>query len=82
MIFGFILILVGFGFILLVCPLPFNLRVTWAAASLVAPLASVILVLNQCLAPCTLDEKLTRTDVVATAVIVGGGACHSLRHTL
>lgn len=75
MIFGFIispLWVLGF-FLLVICPLPFNLlAVTWAAASLVAPLASVTLVLNQCLAPCTLNEKLTRTDIVATAVIVFG----------
>lgn len=75
MVFGFIISpLWILGFVLLViCPLPFNLlAVTWAAASLVAPLASVTLVLNQCLAPCTLNEKLTRTDVAATAVIVSG----------
>ena len=75
MVFGFIispLWVLGF-FLLVICPLPFNLlAVTWAAASLVAPLASVTLVLNQCLAPCTLDEKLTRTDIMATAVIVFG----------
>jgi hypothetical protein len=75
MFFGFIVSpLWVLGFVLLViCPLPFNLlAVTWAAASLVAPLASVTLVLNQCLAPCTLNEKLTRTDIAATAVIVAG----------
>ena len=62
MFFGFIVSPMWIlGFVLLVlCPLPFNLlAVTWAAASLVAPLASVTLVLNQCLAPCTLNEKLT-----------------------
>ena len=31
-----------------------------AAASLVAPLSSVTLVLNQLFAPCTLNERLTR----------------------
>ena len=75
MLFGFIMApLWVMGFLLLVLvPLPFNLMaVTWAAASLVAPLASVTLVINQILAPCTLGETLTRTDVLATAVIVVG----------
>jgi len=75
MVFGFIispLWILGF-FLLVILPLPFNLlAVTWAAASLVAPLSSVTLVLNQLFAPCTLNERLTRTDVIATAVIVGG----------
>ncbi len=60
---------------LLIClvPLPFNLMaVTFAAASLVAPLASVTLVLNQVLAPVALGERLSRSDVTGTVVIVGG----------
>jgi len=72
---GFILAplwIMGFTFITIV-PLPFNLMaVTWAAASLVAPLTSVTLVLNQILAPFTLGEKVTRVDMLGTAVIVSG----------
>ena len=62
------------GFLLIVLvPLPFNLMaVTWAAASLVAPLASVTLVLNQILAPALLGETLGRTDIIGTVVIVSG----------
>jgi hypothetical protein len=64
--------MLGFLLICLV-PLPFNLMaVTFAAASLVAPLAAVTLVLNQILAPIALGETLTRVDVLGTAVIVGG----------
>ena len=72
---GFILAplwMVGFLLICLV-PLPFNLMaVTWAAASLVAPLASVTLVLNQILAPAMLGETLGRADIIGTVVIVSG----------
>jgi hypothetical protein len=73
--FGFIMApLWIMGFLLLVLvPLPFNLMaVTWAAASLIAPLAAVTLVINQVLAPFTLDESLSRVDVVATVIIVAG----------
>lgn len=64
--------IIGFLLICLV-PLPFNLMaVTFAAASLVAPLASVTLVLNQILAPFALGETLSRADIVGTIVIVAG----------
>ena len=63
---------IGFLLICLV-PLPFNLlAVTFAAASLVAPLASVTLVLNQVFAPVVLGETLSRTDIAGTVVIVCG----------
>ena len=72
---GFILAPLWMAGFLLIClvPLPFNLMaVTWAAASLVAPLASVTLVLNQILAPAMLGETLGRLDIVGTVVIVSG----------
>jgi hypothetical protein len=64
------------GFLLLVVvPLPFNLvAVTLAGMSIMAPFSALPLVFNQLIAPCLLPEKLSRSDIYATAVIVGGVA--------
>lgn len=63
-----------FGFVLLVVlPLPFNMvAVTLAGMSIMAPFSGLPLVFNQLIAPCLLPEKLTKSDVVATGVIVLG----------
>jgi len=61
---GFLLII--FGTLMDVVALAF------AAQSLVAPLAGLSLVFNVLLAPCFLDEVVTRIDLIATGVILLG----------
>jgi len=61
---GFLLII--FGTVLDVVALAF------AAQSLVAPLAGLSLVFNVLIAPCFLEEVVTRIDLVATAIILLG----------
>jgi len=59
--------------VMIIVPLPFDfVAFSLAAASILVPFAGVTLAMNQALAPKMLNEKLTRTDIVATCVILFG----------
>jgi len=62
------------AFLLMVLlPLPFDfVALALAAQSLLVPFAGLTIVLNQMLAPCMLDEHLTRVEIIATAIILAG----------
>ena len=60
----------------------------FAAQSLVAVFAGFTLICNQIMAPCILKERLSKIDVVASAIVVGGTTVatifgsHELEHLL
>lgn len=45
---------------------------SFAAQSIVVPFAGLTIMLNQLIAPCILDEKLTKKDMVASVFVFGG----------
>ncbi len=45
---------------------------SYAAQSIVVPFAGLTIMLNQLLAPCILDEKLTKKDMIASVFIFSG----------
>jgi len=62
------------GFLIMVLlPLPANMAaIALAPQSIVEPFSALTVVLCQVSAPCMLHERLSRTDIVATALIVVG----------
>ena len=67
--------LVGIVFVSIIDPI-FDLSAyTFAAQSIIAPCAGMVIVWNVILAPIFLKEKLTRGRVVATSVVAVGTVC-------